>query len=130
MAEPERRVAPRFYLVSRLDVLVAGSADPMWGAVANISRTGITLYIRQTLKPQSKATLRFRFQAAGGREIIEDVNATLVWQRGETVGMDFEPPLLVGSPAGHAGMWAYAAWSGTRPARWVRAGRSRVSGAA
>jgi len=99
MAEPERRVAPRFYLVSRLDVLVAGSSDPMWGAVANISRTGITLYIRQTLKPQSKATLRFRFQAAGGREIIEDVNATLVWQRGETVGMDFEPPLLVGSPA-------------------------------
>src|SRR5713226_8453992 len=99
MAEPERRVAPRFYLVSRLDVLVAGKADPMWGAVANISRTGITLYIRQTLKPQSKATLRFRFQAAGGREIIEDVNATLVRQRGETVGMDFEAPLLAGSPA-------------------------------
>src|SRR5881397_2358255 len=98
MAEPERRVAPRFYLVSRLDVLVAGSADPMWGAVANISRTGITLYIRQTLKPQSKATLRFRFQAAGGREVIEDVNATLVWQRGETVGMEFEAPLLAGSP--------------------------------
>ncbi len=84
MAEPERRVAPRFYLVSRLDVLVAGKADPMWGAVANISRTGITLYIRQTLKPQSKATLRFRFQAAGGREVIEDVNATLVWQRAGT----------------------------------------------
>src|SRR5439155_5280074 len=99
MAEPERRVAPRFYLGSRLDVLVAGSADPMWGAVANISRTGITLYIQQTLKPHSKATLRFRFQAEGGREIIEDVNATLVWQRGETVGMDYEPPLLVGSPA-------------------------------
>src|SRR5207245_6354339 len=98
MAEPERRVAPRFYLVSRVDVLVAGSADPMWGAVANISRTGITLYIRQTLKPQSKATLRFRFQAAGGREVIEDVNATLVWQRGETVGMEFEAPLLAGSP--------------------------------
>ena len=98
MAEPERRVAPRFYLVSRLDVLVAGSSDPMWGAVANISRTGITLYIRQTLKPQSKATLRFRFQAAGGREVIEDVNATLVWQRGETVGMEFEAPLLAGTP--------------------------------
>src|SRR5207245_10114642 len=97
MAEPERRVAPRFYLVSRLDVLVAGSADPMWGAVANISRTGITLYIRQTLKPQSKATLRFRFQAAGGREVIEDVNATLVWQRGGTVGTEFDAPLLAGS---------------------------------
>ena len=47
----------------------------------------------------TKATLRFRFQAEGGREIIEDVNATLVWQRGETVGMEFETPLLAGSPA-------------------------------
>ena len=99
MAESERRRTPRFYLVSRVDVLIAGSADPLWGAIANISRTGVTLYIRQTLKPQVKATLRFRFQAAGGREVIEDVNATLVWQRGETVGMDFEAPLLAGSPA-------------------------------
>src|SRR5438445_10567302 len=98
MAEPERRVAPRFYLVSRLDVLVAGSADPMWGAVANISRTGITLYIRQTLNPQSNATLRFRFQAAGGREASEDVNATLVWQRGETLAKEFEPRTPAGSP--------------------------------
>ena len=97
--EEERRRTPRYYLVSRVDVVVAGSGDPLWGAIANISRTGATLYIRQSLKLQSKATLRFRFQAAGGREVIEDVNATLVWQRGETVGMDFEAPLLAGSPA-------------------------------
>ncbi|TLY25198.1 MAG: PilZ domain-containing protein [Nitrospirae bacterium] len=86
--EEERRRTPRYYLVSRVDVVVAGSGDPLWGAIANISRTGTTLYIRQTLKPRIKVTLRFRFQAAGGREVIEDVNATLVWQRGETVGMD------------------------------------------
>ncbi len=98
MAEQERRRTPRYYLISRVDVVVAG-AEPLWGAIANISRTGVTLYIRQTLKPQVKATLRFRFQAAGGREVIEDVNATLVWQSGETVGMDFEAPLLAGSPA-------------------------------
>ena len=98
MGEEERRRVPRYYLVSRVDVVVAG-ADPLWGAIANISRTGTTLYIRQTLKPRSKVTLRFRFQAAGGREVTEDVNATLVWQRGETVGMDFEAPLLAGSPA-------------------------------
>ena len=98
MAEEERRLVPRYYLVSRVDVLLTGSDAPLWGAIANISRTGTTLYIRQTLKPHSKATLRFRFQAAGGREVIEDVNATLVWQRGETVGMEFEAPLLAGSP--------------------------------
>jgi len=97
--EEERRRTPRYYLVSRVDVVVVGSGDPLWGAIANISRTGTTLYIRQTLKPRIKVTLRFRFQAAGGREVIEDVNATLVWQRGETVGMDFEAPLLAGSPA-------------------------------
>jgi hypothetical protein len=99
MSDQERRLMPRYYLVSRVDVLVAGSADPLWGAIANISRTGTTLYIRQTLKPRCKATLRFRFQAAGGREVIEDVSATLVWQRGETAGMDFEAPMLAGSPA-------------------------------
>jgi hypothetical protein len=99
MADQERRRAPRFYFISRVDVLIAGSDDPLWGAVANISRTGITLYIQQTLKPRSTATLQFRFQAEGGQEIIEDVNATLVWQRGETVGMEFETPLLAGSPA-------------------------------
>ena len=99
MADQERRRMPRYYLVSRVDVLVAGSADPLWGAIANISRTGATLYIRQSLKPRSTVTLRFRFQAEGGREVAEDVTATLVWQRGETAGLEFEAPLLADSPA-------------------------------
>ncbi len=99
MAEPERRVAPRYYLVSRVDVTMAGSAEPVWGAIANISRTGVALYIRQPLQPRSKATLRFRFQAEGGRELTEDMNATIVWQRGESTGLEFEAPLLAGSPA-------------------------------
>jgi len=99
MADQERRRSPRYYLVSRVDVLVAGSADPLWGAIANISRTGATLYIRQALKPHSKVTLRFRSQAEGGREVTEDVTATLVWQRGEAAGLEFEAPLLDGSPA-------------------------------
>jgi len=99
MAEIERRRTPRFYLVSRVDVLVAGSGDPLWGAIANISRSGTTLYIRQSLKLQSKATLRFRFQGEGGRELIEEVTATLVWQRGDTAGLEFEAPLLAGSAA-------------------------------
>ena|SRR5713226_3885414 len=99
MAGQERRRMPRYYLVSRVDVLVAGSADPLWGAIANISRTGTTLYIRQSLKLQSKATLRFRFQGEGGRELTEEVTATIVWQRGDVAGLEFEAPLLAGSPA-------------------------------
>ena len=99
MAESERRRTRRFYLISRVDVLIIGSGDPLWGAIANISRTGTTLYIRQSLKPQSKATLRFRFQAEGGRELTEEVTATLVWQRGEAAGLEFDAPLLADSPA-------------------------------
>lgn len=97
MGEPERRVATRFYLVSRVDVSIAGG-ETVWGAVANISRTGVALYIRQPVKSRTKATLRFRFQAEGGREISEDVPATIVWQRGETAGLEFESPLAVGTP--------------------------------
>src|SRR2546425_2409466 len=92
MAEFERRRTPRFYLISRVDVVVAGSADPLWGAIANISRTGTTLYIRQSLKLHSKATLRFRFQGEGGRELTEEVTATLVWQRGDAAGVGFQGP--------------------------------------
>ena len=99
MAEPERRVMPRFDLVSRVDVSVPGSSDTLWGAIANISRAGIALYIRQPMKPRSKVMLRFRFHAESGREITEDVNATIVWQRGESTGLEFDVPLLAGSPA-------------------------------
>src|SRR2546425_13230701 len=99
MAEFERRRTPRFYLISRVDVVVAGSADPLWGAIANISRTGATLYIRQSLKLHSKATLRFRFQGEGGRELTEEVTATIVWQRGDVAGVGIEGPLLGGARA-------------------------------
>src|SRR5436309_13732919 len=99
MTDGERRRTPRFYLVSRVDVLVAGSGDPLWGAIANISRSGTTLYIGQSLKLQSKATLRFRLQAEGGRELIEEQTATLVWQRGDTAGPEDEGPRLAGAGA-------------------------------
>jgi len=98
----ERRIMPRFYFVSRVDVLIAGSSDPVWGAVANISRTGVALYIRQPLKLRRKGTLRFLFQADDGREISETVPATILWQRGETAGLEFEHPLTAGSPAAQA----------------------------
>lgn len=99
MTGQERRIMPRFYLVSRVDVLMAGGGDPAWGAVANISRTGVALYIQQQIKTRSKVTLRFRFQSDGGREVSEQVPATIVWQRGETAGVEFETPMRAGSPA-------------------------------
>lgn len=98
MAGQERRIMPRFYFISRVDVSVAGSSDPIWGAVANISRSGVALYVRQPLQTRSKVTLRFRFQAEGGREVVEDLTAVIVWQRGETAGLEFEAPLLADSP--------------------------------
>src|SRR5712692_4591324 len=98
MAKQGQRAAPRFHLVARVDVTAADSADPIWGAVANISRTGVALYVRQPLQPRSKVGLRFRFQAEGGREITEDLTATIVWQRGETAGLEFEAPLVASSP--------------------------------
>ena len=98
MAEQRQRAAPRFHLVARVDIMTAGSADPIWGAVANISRSGVALYVRQPLQIQSKVALRFRFQAEGGREVTEVLNAKIVWQRGETAGLEFEAPLLADSP--------------------------------
>ncbi len=99
MAVSERRVLPRYYFVTLVDVSVPGFSDSLWGAVANISRTGIALYIRQQLKPGSAVTIRFRFQGEGGREVSETITAKLVWQRGETAGLEFEPPMLANSPA-------------------------------
>ncbi|TAL10773.1 MAG: PilZ domain-containing protein [Nitrospirae bacterium] len=97
MAEQRQRAAPRFHLIARVDIMMADRAEPIWGAVGNISRTGVALYVREPLKPSGKTTLRFRFQADGGREITEDLTATIVWQRGETAGLEFEAPLIADS---------------------------------
>lgn len=98
MAEQRQRAAPRFHLVARVDIVTTAGAAPIWGAVANISRSGVALYVREPLLTQSKAILRFRFQADGGREVTEDLSAIIVWQRGETAGLEFEAPLLADSP--------------------------------
>lgn len=99
MADAERRVMPRYYFVTRVDVSAPGSGDVYWGAVANISRTGVALYIRQELKLRTVVTLKFRFQGQGGREVGETIAAKLVWQRGDTAGLEFESPVLANSPA-------------------------------
>ncbi len=99
MADMERRLTARYYLVSRVDVLVRGSFDPIWGGVANVSRTGVTLYIRQPLKLHAKVTLTFHFCKEDGWEATETATAAVIWQSGEAVGLKFERPILANSLA-------------------------------
>ena len=102
MADMDQRLKTRYYLVSRVDILLPNRDEPLWGAVANISRTGVTLYIRQQLTPKTKVTMKLRFRAEDGREITETAPAMIIWQRGETAGLEFEQPILVNSPAAQA----------------------------
>ena len=95
----ERRATPRCYLLSRVDVSVPGGDDTYWGGVANISRTGIALFIRQRLKPNSQVTIRLRFQGDDGREVTEALTAKVIWHCGDNAGLAFETPLTAGSPA-------------------------------
>jgi hypothetical protein len=102
MAGMDLRRMARYYLVSRADILLPSSSDPLWGAVANISRTGVALYIRQHLTPKTKVTLKLHFRAEDGREITETVPAMVIWQRGEEAGLAFEQPILANSPTAQA----------------------------
>jgi len=95
----ERRQMARYYLVSRADVLVRGRLDPLWAGVANISRTGVTLYIQQPLKLRAKVTLTFHFCKEDGWEATETAAAVVIWQSGEAVGLKFERPILADSLA-------------------------------
>jgi hypothetical protein len=99
MDDRERRQMARYYLVSRVDVLVRDSFDPIWGGVANISRTGVTLYIRQPLKLKTKITLSFHFRKEDGWQTTETATAAVIWQSGEAVGFKFEHPILANSLA-------------------------------
>ncbi len=98
MDDRERRQMARYYLVSRADILVRGSFDPIWGGVANVSRTGVTLYIQQPLKLKTKVTLTFRFCREDGWEMTEKATAAVVWQDREVAGLEFEHPILANSP--------------------------------
>jgi hypothetical protein len=99
MGDRERRQMARYYLVSRVDVLVRDSFDPIWGGVANVSRTGVTLYIRQPLKHNAKVTLTFHFRKEDGWEATETATAAVIFQSGEAVGLKFESAILANSLA-------------------------------
>ncbi len=99
MDDRERRQMARYYLVSRADVLVRDSFNPIWGGVANVSRTGVTLYIQQPLELHAKVTLTFHFCKEDGWEATETATATVIWQSGEAVGLKFERAILANSLA-------------------------------
>ena len=95
----ERRRMPRYHLLTRVDILLAGSADLYWGSVCNLSRSGVAVSMRQHLKAHQRVTVRFRLQSPDGREIIEELAAKEIWQCGDNTGLEFDPALTAGSSA-------------------------------
>lgn len=94
----ERRGAPRFFFLSRADVKVAGHFDSYWGSVLNISRTGLSLQIRQHLQLNATVTVSLHFMGENEQEAVEVLTAKVVWKTGENAGLKFESPLTEASP--------------------------------
>ena len=95
----ERRLMPRFHLLTRVDIAVADSSDNYWGSMLNLSRTGVAVILRHPLKTNQRVTVRFHFQSLDGREVTEELIAKANWQCGDYTGLEFETPLAAGSPA-------------------------------
>src|SRR5207302_7637511 len=89
----ERRRMPRYHLLTRVDILPAGSSDVYWGSVCNLSRSAVAVAMRQRLKTNQRVMVRFHLQSPDGREIIEEMAAKAVWQCGDNTGLEFDPPL-------------------------------------
>src|SRR2546422_5121522 len=95
----EWRRKPRYHLLTRVDILVAGSGDAYWGSMRNLSRSGVAVTVGQHLKPHQGVTVRFHHQSLDGGEVVEDLAAGEIWQGGENAGLEFDPPLTADSPA-------------------------------
>ncbi len=95
----EQRLMPRFHLLTRVDIAVAGGGDFYWGSVRNLSRTGVAVVLQHHLMRNERVTIRFHFQSLEGKEVIEELIAKTIWQCGENTGLEFETPLTAGSPA-------------------------------
>src|SRR2546425_9952638 len=83
----ERRLMPRFHLLTRVDIAVAGGGDLYWGSMLNLSRTGVAGVLRHHLKPKQRATGRFHFPGLGGREGPDEVIAKGKWDGGDHHGL-------------------------------------------
>ena len=95
----ERRLMPRFHLLTRVDIAVAGGGDTYWGSVRNLSRTGVAVVLQHHLMHNERVAIRFRFHGVDGKEVIEELIAKAIWQCGENTGLEFEAPLMASSHA-------------------------------
>ena len=90
---------PRYQLGTHVDVTVLNGKDSYWGNLINLSRTGVAINYWQYTKGYDRVTLRFRLQSTDRRQVTEELTARTVWKSAETVGLQFDPLLVVGSPA-------------------------------
>lgn len=95
----KRQEAPRYNLLTRVDILVGGGGDTYWGSLVSLNRTGVTLRIRQPLKPGQEVTIRFLFQSEDGRTGNESLTGMVAWLSGDTSRVEFKTPLTVGAQA-------------------------------
>src|SRR3989442_13477132 len=91
----EQRLMPRFHLLTRVDIAVAGGGDFYWGGVRNLSRTGVAVVLKHNLMRNERVTLRLHFQSLDGREDIEELSAQENLQGGHHTRVGFEKPLTV-----------------------------------
>src|SRR2546427_11926809 len=94
----ERRRMPRYHLLTRVDILVAGSGDAYWGSMRNLSRSGVAVTVRQHLRPHQRGTVCFHHQSLDGREGVEGLAAEEIWPGGDNAGLEFDPPVTAEQP--------------------------------
>jgi len=95
----ERQRAPRYQLLTRVDISVAGGHDTYWGGVVNVSQRGVTLLMKQPLNPHQQVKICFLFQSEDGKTTTEVLDARVTWRSGDNTGLQFETPLTMGSQA-------------------------------
>lgn len=95
----ERQRAPRYQLLTRVDISVAGGHDTYWGGLVNVNPTGVTLLMKRPLKPHQQVTICFLFQSEEGKTTTEVLDARVIWRSGDNTGLQFETPLTTGSQA-------------------------------
>src|SRR2546428_1020176 len=85
----ERRRMPRYHLLTRVDILVAGSGDAYWGSMRNLSRSGVAVPGRQALRPHQRVTVRFHPQSLDGGGGVGDLSAAVFWEVGRNTRLGF-----------------------------------------
>jgi hypothetical protein len=86
---------PRYHLAVPVDIWLANRrmSKPHRGSLHNLSGVGVGLSLGQPLKTNQKVTLRFPMYSAEGTGAPEFLAIRVIWQRGDCVGLAFDPPL-------------------------------------